>query len=255
VGVEVEQKRPLWLRISTRGRPGHASALNPHSATHTLIKALGKLLELSPEYHVTEGVRQYLRALAPMHPGRQGEVFRQIDEVVGPNGFSEPLMPGMASLFLDTVQVSVLTGSDRINTIPPRAEARVDIRLLPDTDSEAFLRRVKDALGSAANVEVLLTSPPGSPSPIDTSLFRTLEEELGGEGPVVPAFISGFTDSRFFRQRGIAAYGFSPFLLPGEQMRTIHATDERISLEEFEKGVQRMIRVVAAYASSYKTSR
>jgi acetylornithine deacetylase/succinyl-diaminopimelate desuccinylase-like protein len=39
-GLEVAQKRPLWLRVTAHGRPGHASGLNPHSAMHKLIGAL-----------------------------------------------------------------------------------------------------------------------------------------------------------------------------------------------------------------------
>ena len=56
-------------------------------------------------------------------------------------------MPGMANLFLDTMQVTVLRGGERINVVPERASALLDIRLLPDTDSAAFLADVKQRLG------------------------------------------------------------------------------------------------------------
>ena len=42
-----------------------------------------------------------------------------------------------------------------------------------------------------------------------------LEKTLGPEAPLVPSFITGTTDSRYFRERGIPAYGFSPFVLAG----------------------------------------
>jgi acetylornithine deacetylase/succinyl-diaminopimelate desuccinylase-like protein len=69
------------------------------------------------------------------------------------------------------------------------------------------------------------------------------------EAEVVPVFIAGFTDSRFFRERGIPAYGVSPFVLDGEVLRGIHGADERIPLAELEAGVERMRRIVAAYAN------
>jgi acetylornithine deacetylase/succinyl-diaminopimelate desuccinylase-like protein len=71
---------------------------------------------------------------------------------------------------------------------------------------------------------------------------------LAREAPVIPAFISGFTDARYFRERGIPAYGVSPFVLDPEVLSGIHGVDERIPLAEFEAGVERMRRIVEAYA-------
>ncbi|MCH9648544.1 MAG: M20/M25/M40 family metallo-hydrolase [Deltaproteobacteria bacterium] len=247
-GLEVGQKRPLWLRVSAKGRAGHASSLNPHSASHKLILALDRLLAMEPIYHVSDGARIYMEALAPLHGGKLGANMAQIDEVIQPDGPTKMLMPGMSSLFLDTVQVTRLEASDRINTIAKAATAEIDIRLLPDTDTEVFLGRIREALGAGVQVEVLLDAPPGSPSPFDTPLFELIKSQLSPEAPVVPAFISGFTDSRYFRQRGIPAYGFSPFVLPSTQLKGIHASDEHISLLEFDRGVQRLKKIVQTYA-------
>ncbi|HSF41515.1 MAG TPA: hypothetical protein VLT87_17075, partial [Thermoanaerobaculia bacterium] len=79
--------------------------------------------------------------------------------------------------------------------------------------------------------------------------WQALEKGLG-DAPVVPAFIAGFTDSRFFRERGIAAYGVNPVALSGEDSRGIHNPDERIPLAAFDRGVERTRRIVALYAAS-----
>jgi acetylornithine deacetylase/succinyl-diaminopimelate desuccinylase-like protein len=65
---------------------------------------------------------------------------------------------------------------------------------------------------------------------------------------VVPAFILGTTDSRYFREHGIPAYGFWPFLLDGEDNRGIHGKDEAIPVDEFRAGVARMQSAVRALA-------
>jgi len=67
-------------------------------------------------------------------------------------------------------------------------------------------------------------------------------------GPVVPIFISGTTDSRFFRQRGIAAYGFSPFAINSEDLGGIHAADEYLPVDAFLRGIEMMRRVLLAGA-------
>jgi acetylornithine deacetylase/succinyl-diaminopimelate desuccinylase-like protein len=247
-GVEVAQKRPLWLEVSTAGRGGHGSGLNPDSANHQLIQGLARLLAPAPRWRVSPPVRAFYKALAPHQNEHWRRVFSNIDAVVTEKGPKEFLLPGMANLFIDSVQATVLRGGERINVIPERAWARLDIRLLPDTDSAAFLAEVKRRLGPGFTVKVLVSSPPAAPSPASGRLYGALVSGLGNEGPVVPAFISGFTDSRFFRERGIPAYGVSPFKLGPADSRGIHGPDERILVAEIDRGVERMIRVLSSYA-------
>jgi acetylornithine deacetylase/succinyl-diaminopimelate desuccinylase-like protein len=248
-GIEVAQKRPLWLEVSATGRGGHASGLNPKSANHQLIQGLARVLDLPQHWRVTAAARAYLHAVARDENEHWRRVFGNIDTVVAPGGPREFLPPGMANLFLDTVQVTVLAGGQRINVIADRATARLDVRLLPDTDSAAFLDTLRKALGDDLEVRVLLTSPPAPPSPAAGRFYRAVEQVLDADGPVVPAMVPGFTDSRFFRERRIPAYGVSPFALVPEDVRGIHGADERIPLAELDRGVERMRRIVAAYAA------
>lgn len=246
-GVEVAQKRPLWLEVSTSGRGGHGAGLNPQSANHQLIEGLARLLGEPAHWRVTPPVRDYSHAIAPLQNERWHRVFSQIDSVIAESGPKEFLMPGMANLFLDTVQVTVLRGGERINVVPERSSALLDVRLLPDTDSAAFLANVKSRLGKDFEVKVLVTAPPSPPSPASGRLYGAIEKVLRPEGPVVPTFIAGFTDSRFFRERGIPAYGLSPFKLSPDDSKGIHSTDERIPLAEIDRGVERMRKILLAY--------
>jgi acetylornithine deacetylase/succinyl-diaminopimelate desuccinylase-like protein len=254
-GIEVAQKRPLWLEVSTSGRPGHASGLQPQSATHMLIQALDRLLSMPRRWRVSDAVRLYLESVAPYHNEHWRQIFTHIDAAIAPEGPRTDLMPGMANLFLDSVQITVLRSGEGINSIPAEATARIDIRLLPDTDAGEFLGAVRAALGKEATARVLLESPPAAPSPSDNAVFAALKGVLGGEAPVVPTFIAGFTDSRYFREHGVPAYGISPFALDGEEQRGIHAPDESIPLAEFDHGVERMKRIVSALASEASTAR
>ncbi len=254
-GIEVAQKRPLWLQVTTSGRGGHGSGLNPESANHQLVLALSRLLQKPLRWRITPPARAYAHAIAPLHQGHWRRVLSDIDNVVAPAGPKEFLLPGMANLFVDSVQVTVLDGGEKINVIPERARALLDVRLLPDTDSEAFLAEIRKTLGGDCDIEVLVTSPPAAPSPASGRVWSALSQALGASGPVVPTFVPGFTDSRFFRERGIPAYGITPFALSGEDMRGIHNPDERIPLAELDRGVERMRRAVALYASRIYSKR
>ena len=248
-GIEVAQKRPLWLEVEAVGRGGHASGLNPGSAIHQLVAGLGRMVALPFRYRVSTAARAYVQALAPLHNDHWRRVFSHIDQVVGEKGLSEFLLPGMENLFLDTVQVTVIQGGERINVIPERAHAEVDIRLLPDTDGDALLATLKEALGKDLAVKVLLTSRKAPPSPTTGRVYQAMAAALGKQAPVVPAMISGFTDSRYFRERGIAAYGLSPFALDGNDQHGIHSTDERIPLVELDRGIARTRQLLFFYVS------
>lgn len=247
-GIEVAQKRPLWLEVAATGRGGHASGLNPESATHQLVEGLARVLQRPKRWRVTPAARQYVHAIAPLHNDYWKRILGGIDGIVKPEGPSEFLLPGMANLFLDTVQVTVLRGGERINVVPERATALIDIRLLPDTDAQAFLAGIEESLGKGFEVKVLVTSPPVPPSQASGRLYGAFQQALAADAPVVPTFVPGFTDSRYFRERGIPAYGVAPFAVGGEDLKGIHGPDERIPIDELDRGVERMHRIVAAWA-------
>lgn len=249
-GVEVTQKRPLWLRVSASGRGGHGSGFHPASATHRLVSALARLVGRPPRYRVSDAARQFLGALGEIEGGGARELAAGLDETIREDGPVRALPPGMPVYFLDTVQVTEIdNGARGPNVVSPEASAYVDVRLLPDTDAAAFLAGVRETLGPEVEVEVLLTAPPAPASPTDHPLYRAIEKVLAVRAPVVPLFISGTTDSRYFRQRGIPTYGLQPFALDPGDLRGIHAADERIPVAAFLRGIESLRRILIAFAA------
>ena len=243
-GVEVAQKRPLWLRATATGRPGHGSTVNLHTAPHRLVRGLNRLLERPLDFRITPEARRYLEAVAPFEPRGFREAVANMDEIFAGPEPATRLMPGMPNYFLDSIQINGLKAGERLNAAPDQAEALIDIRLLPDTDETQLLSEIKELLGTDIEVEVLLSAPPSAASPAETPFFQCLEEILERQGPVAPAFIPGITDARYFRQREIPAYGFSPFPLDSGSLRGIHGPDERISVEAFQAGMTHLERVI-----------
>ena len=64
-------------------------------------------------------------------------------------------------------------------------------------------------------------------------------------GPVVPVVVPWFTDSHWFRELGIKAYGFEPVECDPEHMATMHGKDERIPVSIFKQGIVRMYRILS----------
>jgi acetylornithine deacetylase/succinyl-diaminopimelate desuccinylase-like protein len=69
--------------------------------------------------------------------------------------------------------------------------------------------------------------------------------ELGGV-PVVPSVIPGFTDSHYFREHGVASYGFVPFVLAETEEQTVHGTNERVSMDNLRAGVRILLALLRA---------
>ncbi len=246
-GIEVTQKRPLWLEVTADGRGGHASGFNPSSATHRLIQGLARVIERPQRLRANPAARIYLGALAELEGGSSVDFMRQLDS--GGDLTDVPMAPGLSIYFQDSLQVTAIDNGEGTNVVSPQARAAIDIRLLPDTDSEAFLAEIRELLGDGLEVEVVLESPPAAASPIDQPFFRLLEEVLAVRAPVVPSFLTGTTDSRFFRQRGIPAYGFSPFAINAEDLRGIHARDEAVPVDAFLRGIETMHRILRLYVA------
>jgi acetylornithine deacetylase/succinyl-diaminopimelate desuccinylase-like protein len=134
-----------------------------------------------------------------------------------------------------------------VNVVPSRASAEIDIRLVSGSRPEEMLSRVRQAAGANADVDVLLAGEPVPASPVDTELFAVLTRVFTAAAPgskVVPMISPGTTDSRWFRLRGITAYGIAPFKLNYYDADGIHGDNERIRARFFAEGVGVMRKIV-----------
>jgi len=71
-----------------------------------------------------------------------------------------------------------------------------------------------------------------------TAIGKLAEDE---NTVVVPMMIAGFTDSHYFRQVGLDAYGFIPIEASTAESRGVHGLNERIGVKALGAGVRRMI--------------
>ena len=146
----------------------------------------------------------------------------------------------------------MLQASSKINVIPPEAQAQIDCRLLPDQDREAFLREFSAVLNDPEiKVEQVLGFT-AAISPTNTPLYQAIADVLRRNYPdasIAPAVSTGFTDSHWFRDLGIASYGFAPFLIPEAEESGVHGNNERISVDNIRKGTAIMLELVRAVAT------
>src|SRR5207244_4924403 len=135
-----------------------------------------------------------------------------------------------APLLHDTISLTMLSGGYKINVIPERAEMNFDCRLLPDTDARAFVSNLEQLVNDPG-VSFEVTWPDAAPAtaPWDNPLFAALESACKKHAPqalVTPSLCVGGTDARYFRMKGVPAYGLVPCLFDAEDLKGYHGLNE-----------------------------
>ena len=153
----------------------------------------------------------------------------------------------MSALTRNTISITRLSGSAKINVVPPVVSAELDCRLLPDQDPDAFIAELERIINDPAiRIEKIMEFSPAV-STADTDLFRAIEtvsRRYFPGVPVIPSVSTGFTDSHFFRDMGIVCYGFNPSLIQPEDGSGVHGNNERISLVNIRRGVLMQLEIL-----------
>jgi acetylornithine deacetylase/succinyl-diaminopimelate desuccinylase-like protein len=253
-GVEVQSKVPLWLRIRMKGGTGHAaSPPDGGGALGKLVHSLDAIRGIPVPYRLTPAVARAFHEAGKARHDERGEVLRAISEPLDVARIERVLSPGYRALLHDTIAITRVDGGISINVLPANASADVDIRLLPDETTDAMTAKVNETLPSGGELQVLLAGQPVPESPSDTELFRVLSSSFRSaeSGSIVGAVVgAGTSDSRYFRARGIVAYGIAPFKVNYYDADTVHANDERIRARFFAGGVRLMRTIVSQFCAA-----
>ena len=243
------EKTPAWLKLTAKGKAGHGAIPNPDSAVNRLVAALERLRAYRPPLQVTPPVEYALRTQAPYEPEPWRSRFADIRSYVQTPGAYEELLkrPAILALLENTIAITRLEGSNKINIVPPVATAELDCRLLPGTTIDEWIGQVRKIVrDDSIGINVILNFRP-TESRIDTPLHASIEravKQLYPGAGLIGAVDTGFTDSHFFREKGITSYGFGPFPMKLDDLLRVHGNDERIPVDSFTGGVRLIWEIV-----------
>jgi acetylornithine deacetylase/succinyl-diaminopimelate desuccinylase-like protein len=244
-GIAVTEKAPLWLHLTANGTSGHAALPNPDNPNQILVGGLARLMAMAAarpprlDPLVARDFSQSgLRQAFPISFELSHLNWPYMLDIASRGPLAAP---SFQASMRDTVSITIIAAGNKVNVIPSRAEADVDCRLLPDTDAAAFIREVKAALGPRIEVEARLKPITAKPSPAAGELWdaitKVIRTDFKGMA-FAPTMTTAVTDSRFLRARGIPTYGFIPMVLKDDEADGIHGVDERILIEDFNRGLR-----------------
>ena len=244
-GVSVAEKRTFWQKLRVQGTPSHGSRPTPDNPVSRLVTALARLAAYETPIHLTPGVEKYFRDISRLYQDPQRAWLYDIrNSIEIPAARSWILSNVFWNAYLrTTISVTVLSGSNKTNVIPPEATADVDVRLLPDQDSVAVLAELQRVVNDTG-VKFSTILGPKAPlqSSITSDMFRAIERASAGLDAgafVTTTMLTGATDRPTYQRLGIQTYGLDPFKIPdAERQRGVHGNNERISLENIAFGVK-----------------
>ena len=249
-GIGVAEKTPLWLKLTFTGEPGHGSTPRPDSSVNKLIRAANRILAYQPPLEVSDNIQRFFADTAPFQStAEQREKHKDLRSALKDPAFEAEFSKsiGRNATVRNTISVTMLEASNKVNVIPPEASMQLDVRLLPGQAPETFLATLRKIIADdTVKIESTLSFPPSSSpayGPLPAAIKAVVNQYEPG-APVTFGVGNGFTDCHFFREKGVPCYGFQPFKYREGVASGFHGNNEKLSVDNLKYGTAFMFDLV-----------
>lgn len=240
--VGVAEKGILDVELLTRDPGGHASTPPRMGATARLARAITRL-ERSPfPQRLPDVTVEMLRRFGPHAPVPLRIAFANLSLLRVPMTWLFGRLGNETNAMTrTTVAVTTLEGSPGANVLAATARANANIRVAVGDTVAGTVERLRKVIRDP-KVELRVVEG-NEPTPVSASTgpqWELLEGCIAATFPeaiITPYIMMGGTDSRRFTAICDAVYRFAPFAMDAADRGSIHAVDEKISLETLGRGV------------------
>ena len=211
------ERNVFWVKITCPGNPGHGSRFLENTAGEKAQNVINKLLS----YRLEEKARLEAN-------------------------------PSFTLGDVTSVNLTIMEGGVQTNVVPDKFSLNFDIRITPTTNMvefEAMLRKWLDEAGSDIKLEFLAKFTDQSMTSVDDQdpWYSALKEAFAKHKlQVRPQIFPAGTDSRYLREVGIPAIGFSP--MPNTPV-LLHDHNEFLNETVFLRGIDIFENIIENVAS------
>ena len=149
------------------------------------------------------------------------------------------------SLIRTTQAVTVFKSGEQENILPSEAWCKVNHRILPGDTIESIRRRHETTLsGMDLRIQVSESWPSNDPVPageVDAPAFNLIRKVLVSTHPhaiAAPFLVNASTDSKYYADLTAQVLRFCPLALTPADVAGIHGVNEKVSIENIEKGLK-----------------
>ena len=250
--IGVGEKGYATLKVTAPAQGGHSSAPPAETGVEVLARAVLSITGNPFPLEFEGPAADMVRALAP-------DASLLVRAAVANEWLFRPLLvrqiastPAGAASLHTTIAPTMLRGSPKENVLPQDATAWINYRIAPGTTAADVMQRARSAT-STLKVDLAWEGNAYDPPPvssIDTRAYRVLSALASGEEklPVAPGLVTATTDSRFMTTLSDSIYRYAPIAATLDELKMIHGTNERMTLENLRRTVDFYARLVVTTA-------
>lgn len=248
---QVAEKGLLWIKIKSYGTASHASVPTRNNATVKISRIVDKLSKYNQKIILTKTTENMIKNICNEFkiPYLFFRIFYPFVNFtlskIGGDGLNNVIRAILTNTFTPTV----IRAGEKINVVPSEAYVEVDGRILPDQQKDKILLSLKKYLAKFKSDIEVIEYHPATESDISNPLFSTIQNVMkkhDNGAVVLPFMLTGATDSRFLRRRGIVSFGFSPYKVErdySDYFKMIHGHNERISFDNLLFGIKTLFDI------------
>ena len=249
--VGLAEKGFVTFRIRATGESGHSSMPGGEgTAVSRLAKGITRLENRSFPSRLDPVLKDMLVRYVPFVSPGLGIIFANlwlfsplIRLIFSKNRVTD-------SLIRTTQAVTVFKAGEQENILPGEAFCLVNHRILPGDTMAGILARHRQTLKDPSlTVSDAGNWPSNDPIPASReqrSGFELIRSVLAATHPqavTTPFLVNGSTDSKYYADLTDQVLRFCPLVLPPADVGSIHGVNEKVSLENLEKGLAFYLRL------------
>jgi acetylornithine deacetylase/succinyl-diaminopimelate desuccinylase-like protein len=274
VSISTADKTAVSLLVTAKGVSTHSSMPRSDNAIFTLSKAMAKIADYDTQPKLIDSTKEFFTTLEKTSKPPMSTYFHNLVNSADPALVKQAAAeiskdPLLHAIMRNTIAPVFLNAGFRGNVIPGSADATLNFRTIPGTNTDELISEMKAVIndpnvdvtlalgkgmpgGSATYAALLKAARDMKPSTKDSELFRALVKQSNAIFPGVPVttylFQAG-TDAGAWRSRGIPVYGIYPYPISAEDLTRMHGNDERVSIESLQQGTDLIYKTLLQVAA------
>ncbi|WP_417269384.1 M20 family peptidase [Celeribacter sp.] len=241
--INLAEKGYMTATLIARSEGGHSSLPPNKTAVGDIARAVDRL-----QNHQIKGG---LTGVSATFFDTLGRHFGFVQRAMFANTWlTAPLLNHVLSetnttnaMLRTTTAPTMLSGSPKENVLATQASATINFRLHPRDTIEGVVEHIKTVIDDP-DIEVIVNrdfaseaSPVADVDGIGYSDVAKSIREVFGDLAFVPGLTIAATDARHYAKAAKNAYRINPFKVNGADIARFHGTNERLSIENLERGV------------------
>ena len=251
--IGVAEKGHANYELTLEGEGGHSSMPPAHTALGNAARLIAAIESRPLPLRLTAPVLRLLRNIA----GEMGFVVRM---AVANIGIFKPLILKILSanhvtnaMARSTFAATMACAGSAPNVLPQKAQAVINVRLLPGDSVEgvsAYFKKIAGKLKLPLTVRTLSAEEPSQLSPAEGKVWRRLVALIDEVFPGVissPYLVMGGTDARKYYKVCDHVYRFTPMLVTNEEKDTAHSTNESVTIANYGRMIYFFTRFIEGF--------